>query len=71
MRSPLSATVSPAELTLFMKLRLMNTPVRIQPATISSSVPTPPIFDESQRHMAMPYSPPSPEPNGFQRMPKR
>ena len=59
-RPPLSTTALPAELTVLMKLRLMNTPVRIHPPSSTSAVPTAPIPSSSIRAASMPRAPPQP-----------
>ena len=56
----LSTTTLPASLTLLMKLRLMKTPVSIQPPTSRISVPKAPICVRSRAEEAMPKAPPHP-----------
>ena len=50
----------PTSLTLLMKLRLMNTPVRIHPPNSRISVPTAPICVRSSPETSMPNAPPHP-----------
>ncbi len=54
-----------------MKLRLMKTPVRIQPPTSTMIVPKAPMWVLSMRATKMPNSPPHPvEAQRLQRVPK-
>ena len=58
---PLRSTIAlPARLTLLMKLRLMNTPVRIQPPSSRINVPKTPIRACSTAATSMPNAPPQP-----------
>ena len=50
----------PARLTLLMKLRLMNTPVRIQQPSSRINVPSTPICVRSSAAVSMPKAPPHP-----------
>ena len=61
----------PASLTVLMKLRLMNTPVRIHPPSSRMSVPTTPMWAWSISETPMPKAPPQPvEEQRLQRSPK-
>ena len=58
---PLLSTMTlPARLTLLMKLRLMNTPVRIQQPSSRINVPSTPICVRSSAAVSMPKAPPHP-----------
>ena len=70
-RSLRSTMTLPASLTVLMKLRLMNTPVRIHPPSSRMSVPTTPMWAWSISETPMPKAPPQPvEEQRLQRSPK-
>ncbi len=59
-RPPRSTMALPALLTVLMKLRLMNTPVRIHPPASRISMPKAPMRPPSMRATSMPSAPPQP-----------